>query len=136
VDSSLEGLAFEIFAAHGRGIEATMAYYDADAVHREYTNATEAGEYRGRDAIFEFFRAFTDEFSSVQLQPVEVRQLSEDTVLSVIRFIVRGRASGAATESTECWLTVFSGGLIVEQEAHPDRRAALASPLAAPRRVG
>ena len=117
--------AFE--AIGSRDIEALLRLYEPDAEFRPLTGTqVESGGYRGHDGI----RAYFEEVDTVwdQMLPhAEDLRSNGELVVAIGGCRVRGRESGAETDTAMAWVFRVRDGRIASHRAFPDAEEALAA---------
>jgi ketosteroid isomerase-like protein len=117
--------AFE--AIGNRDIDALLQLYDANAEFRPLTGTlVESGGYRGHDGI----RAYFQEVETVwdQMLPhADDLRCDGDVVVVTGGCMVRGRESGAETDSAMAWVFRVREGLIASHKAFPGEDEALSA---------
>ena len=115
-------------AAMNRGdIEGILEVCDPEVVWRDAINALFGGEttlYEGHDAVRELFRDLYDSFAAIDADYSDVRDLGEQ-VLGLGSLRMRGRESGAETESPVAALTEWSDGKVIRVLTYLDHTEAL-----------
>ena len=79
--------------------------------------------YRGHDGIRELFREFDELFEEIHAEYGEIRDLG-DRILAIGSIRMRGRGSGAATESPVATLSDFRDGKVIRIKTYLDPEAA------------
>ncbi len=85
----------------------------------------EAGTYRGRSDLLDYFRQFTGQFENFLFQVEHVLDAGEGTVLVTLQLQGRGGGSGAEFEARGGWVFFVEGGQVVRIRAYLDRAEAL-----------
>jgi ketosteroid isomerase-like protein len=68
---------------------------DPDVVWEDEAKMPDSRVYRGRDEVERYLSSFFRHWDELRWEPKEVRDVGEGQVLSYVRFIARGRVSGA-----------------------------------------
>ena len=84
----------------------------------------DAGVYRGHDGMRQMFREVDEEFSAVEVELSEVRDLGE-RFLAIGRFHVRGRESEAEVTSPLGAVADFADGKVLRVQTYLDHAEAL-----------
>ena len=82
----------------------------------------EATVYRGHEGIRVPFRDFDELFDKVHWEYAEIRDLG-DRVVGIGRFRMRGKGSGAETESPICSVVDFKNGKAIQVRTYLTRRS-------------
>ena len=73
-----------------------MEHFTDDVDYR----ADDTGPIHGKDALRAFFQDWVDTFDSFRMEPLELIDAGEDTVVAVERFGGRAKLSGVETDQT------------------------------------
>jgi ketosteroid isomerase-like protein len=115
-------------AAMNRGsIEEMLEVCDPEVVWRDAINVMFGGEatlYRGHDAVGKLFHDLYESFAAIDADYSDVRDLGEQ-VLGLGRIRMRGRESGAETESPVAALTTWRDGKVIRVLTYLDHTEAL-----------
>ena len=111
-------------ASNRRDIDALLETFDSAVVWRPEPGVllTGGGEvYPGHDGVREMFRGFYDVLDEIHVEYSEIRDLG-DQVVGIGRLRMRGKASGAATESPFACISDFKNGkvILVRTSLDPD----------------
>ena len=119
-------------AIRSRDVDALLRLYHPDGVFRPLTGTRiESGGYRGHDGI----RAYFDEVDEVwdQMTPyADDLRTHGDVVVAIGGCKVRGRESGAESDSPMAWVFRIREGRILSTHAFSDAGDALADAGMAP----
>ena len=114
-------------AGNRRDIEAMLDVLDPEV---EWHSALvmslegEAAVYRGHEGIREFFRALDELFDKLHADYPEIRDLG-DRVVGIGRISMRGKGSGAETESPIGTVVDFKNGKAIRVRTYLDLKDAL-----------
>jgi ketosteroid isomerase-like protein len=115
-----------IEAYNRREVEAFLAAFDPRVEWRAATTQAFGGKaavYRGHDGVRKFVREM-EEAVDARIEYLEARDAGERiVVIGSVR--VRGKTSGAATQSPIAWLAEFENGRVVRLTDYLDPQAAL-----------
>ena len=85
----------------------------------------EAGTYRGRAELLDYFRQFSGQFEQFLFEIEDVLDAGSGTVLVTLQLQGRGGGSGAAFEARAGWVFFVEEGQVVRIRAYLDRADAL-----------
>jgi ketosteroid isomerase-like protein len=114
------------FAKYNRGdVEGALEEWVADAVW-DWSNGRrfDAGVYRGRNEIREFWRQRRSAFEEVRFELVDVLELHNDRLIVENVAYLRGR-DGIEVEARSAWLIEFSDGEQTSLTLYQTKREAL-----------
>jgi ketosteroid isomerase-like protein len=109
-------------------IDGMLEVIDPDVAWRDAINAIFGGEatmYRGHNAVREVFRDLYGSFAEIDADYYDVRDLGDERVLGLGHLRMRGRESGAETESPVAAFTEWSNGKAVRVLTYLDHAEAL-----------
>lgn len=113
-------------AVSERDVTALLELTDPEVQWRSFFAALlERGEYRGHDALRQYFADLDDAFEVIRPEPVHMLDVG-DLVVAVGTVSYRGRASGVETEEAAGWVFTFENGKVVSWRAFRDPERALA----------
>jgi ketosteroid isomerase-like protein len=110
-----------------RDLEALLELYDEDVKIMPLTGTrVESGGYQGHEGAAQYLEEIEDVWE--QMHPyAEDLQVSGDTVVVIGGCRVRGRESGAETNTAMAWVIRLHEDRIVSTRAYPDAGAALSA---------
>jgi uncharacterized protein len=114
-------------AGNRRDVEALIEVLDPEVEwHSALLKALEgkAAMYRGHEGIREFFRDLDELFDMLHAEYPEIRDLG-DRVVGIGRIRMRGKGSGAETESPICSVVDFKNGKAIRVRTYLDPKEAL-----------
>jgi ketosteroid isomerase-like protein len=103
---------------------AATGFYADDVEFHENPRLPEAAVYRGRDAVFGYFRRFLEAFDDYSFDIEEIVDAGDHVVL-FNRQRARGRESHAEVEMRSAWVVGFREGMIVRITPYFERGEAL-----------
>jgi ketosteroid isomerase-like protein len=116
--------AFE--ALNRGGLDEALAYVDPEV---EFVPPDEALErpssFKGHEALRERWRTLMEPFEGLRLEPVEFIDVDDETVITVFRVGVRGRASEVPVEAEPAYVLALRDGKIMRMRAYLQRDQAL-----------
>ncbi len=108
------------------GVDAVLPYLDADVEWHPPAESMEPGIYRGHDGVRDYLGRLAEIFEEVHMEPLEVIDVDDEHVISVIRLIARDEHSAMEINADWAWLiTVGENGKGVHIETFTDRVQAL-----------
>jgi ketosteroid isomerase-like protein len=112
--------AFNAFARDG--FEEALAYVDPEVVFEPPDEAVESPTgFRGHDALRERWKTLMEPFQDAQFQPIEFIDVNDETVVTVFRLMVRGRASEVPVEAEPAYVLALRDGKILRMRAYLHR---------------
>ena len=116
--------AFE--ALNRGGLDEALAYVDSEAEFEPPDEALERpSSFKGHEALRERWRTLREPFGDVRLDPMEFIDVDDETVITVFRVRVRGRASEVPVEAEPAYVLAIRDGKIVRMRAYLQRVQAL-----------
>ena len=113
-------------ATNERDFGRAMSFYADDVELTAREPFLEAGHFKGREAVGDFFGDWFSAFErDARFDVQECRELPSGEVLLVAEHHARGRASGAEVRQTIVWVYDLEGGKITRVDGYPTRDAAL-----------
>ena len=107
------------------GIDALLEYMDADVEWHPPADSMEAGIYRGHDGVRDYLGRPAEIFEESRLEPLEVIDVDDERVISVIRVIGRSENFGEI-DADFAWLITFgANGKAIRVETFTNRAQAL-----------
>src|SRR4051794_592383 len=101
--------AFE--AIHHREMDVILSLFSADAYFMPMTGTrVETSGYSGHEGIREYFEEMADVWQEMHPYANEVREIGDNMVVVVGGCAVRGRGSGAPTDTPMGWLQKIERG--------------------------
>jgi ketosteroid isomerase-like protein len=116
--------AVEAFHEGGFGSEATLEFFDVDAVFEEPPEQPGPRVAHGRESVSRIFTQFDAAWEEHQTHPDEIRAIDDERVLLLSRDHFRGR-DGIELDQTSGTIFTLRGGKIVRMQAFWDRSKAL-----------
>jgi ketosteroid isomerase-like protein len=121
-------LAYEAFARGG--LDRWMEQFADDVDYRTVEGALDdVGQMHGRDALRTWLQDWIDTFDEFFLEPVELIEAGEDTVVAVERYSGRAKLSGVETDQMGAVVFTLRDGKIVRGREYPNREEALEAGL-------
>jgi ketosteroid isomerase-like protein len=116
-----------IFGAFNSGdLDAWIEYWTDDIDYRAAEGAPDDhGPIKGKDALRAFVQDWLDTFDDFKIEPVELIDAGEDTVISVMRISGRAKLSGVETDLTYAELSTLRDGKIARGRQYLTRDEAL-----------
>ena len=111
-EESVEAFKRGLEAGNRGDVEALLAELDPEVEWHSALHALLGGEqtvFRGHDGVREMFRDLNEAFGEIQLEISEIRDLG-DGLVAIGRTRVRGKASGAAAETSLALVTEVRNG--------------------------
>lgn len=116
--------AYKAFA-HG-GLDRFIGHWTDDLDHRSIEGAPDdRGPIHGKAAMREYVQDWIDTFDEFRIEPVELIDAGEDTVVAVLRFGGRAKLSGVETDSTFGVVFTIRHGKIARGREYATREEAL-----------
>jgi ketosteroid isomerase-like protein len=126
-DQNIELIRRSFEAIGNRDIEALLRLYQPDAVFRPLTGTlVESGGYRGHDGIRAYFEE-VDNVWEAMLPHADDMRSNGDLVVVIGGCVVRGRESGAETDTAMAWVFQVREGRIASHRAFPEAGEALSA---------
>jgi ketosteroid isomerase-like protein len=119
---NVEQVKRQVEASNRRDIEALLVDLDPDV---EWTPAFPVllgggtKVHRGRDGVREMFRGFYEALDEIHVEYSEIRDLG-DRVIAIGRIRIRGKTSGAATESPFALVSDVRNGKAIRVRTYLD----------------
>ena len=108
------------------GAEALLAYLDPEVEWHPPRESMEPGIYRGHAGVRDYLDRLAEVFNEEQrAEPVDVIDVDEERVISVIRVIGRSEKFGAEIDAEWAWLITVRDGKGIEVWTFTDRAQAL-----------
>ncbi len=117
--------AFE--AGNNRNLDAFLKELHSEVKWHPAMSALLGGSktvYRGHDGVRRWWREVTDELPEAEFEFPDIRDLG-DRVVALGRLRVRGRVSGAETETPFAYVVDLEDGTMVHVRAYRDHQEAL-----------
>lgn len=115
----------ETFARLRRG-ESVLDVLSPDVVW-EVSGGPDRGEYRGVDAVADYYRRYFGAWEEFRVEIQEIRELPDGRVFVVAIDSGRGKGSGAEVEMVVFQIWTLSEGKVVRWQGFPSRELALES---------
>jgi ketosteroid isomerase-like protein len=114
-------------AAFNRGdLDAWLEFWTDDIDYRAAEGAPDdPGPIQDKDALRAYVQDWRDTFDDFALEPVELNEAGEDTVVGVMKVSGRAKLSGVATDLTHAFLYTFRDGQIARGREYWTRDEAL-----------
>jgi ketosteroid isomerase-like protein len=110
---------------HG-GFDEALAYVDPEIEFEPPDEALERPKsFKGHDALRERWKLLLEPFEDVRLEPIEFIDVDDETVITVFRVRVRGRASEVPVEAEPAYVLAIRGGKILRMRAYLRKDEAL-----------
>ena len=107
------------------GVDALLQYLDADVEWHPPEESMEPGIYRGHDGVRDYVGRLAEIFDA-HVEPLEVIDVDDERVISVIRVVGRSKSSGMEINADWAWLiTVGSNRTGIRVETFTDKAQAL-----------
>ncbi len=117
-------IAYEAFARGG--LDRWIEQFADDVDYRTVEGAVDdVGPMHGRDALRKWLQDWIDTFDEFFIEPVELIEAGEDTVIAIERYGGRAKLSGVETEQTQAVVFTLRDGKIVRGRGYWDRAEAL-----------
>jgi ketosteroid isomerase-like protein len=115
------------FEAIGRwDIDALLALYDPDVEFLPLTGTrVESGGYRGHAGVREYFEEVAEVWEELHPHAEDVQTVGADHVLIVGACAVRGRGSGAESDSPMAWMLTLRDGKVIRHRGYRTGEEAL-----------
>jgi ketosteroid isomerase-like protein len=114
------------WAWNNGGMDALLRYMDADVEWHPPADSMEAGIYRGHDGVRDYLGRPAEIFEDARLEPLEVIDVDDQRVISVIRVIGRSENFGEI-DADFAWLITFGvNKKVIRVETFTHRAEALA----------
>jgi ketosteroid isomerase-like protein len=108
------------------GVDALLQYLDSDVEWHAPRESMEPGIYRGHDGVRDYFRRLGEMFDEPHAEPLEVIEVDDERVISVIRAIARNERSVVEITADWAWLiTVGANHKGIRVETFTDKAQAL-----------
>ena len=124
---NVEAFKRGVEAANRRDLEAALEEFDPEVEWHPGLLMSVEGEatvYRGHEGIRVLYRDFDELFDKVHWEYAEIRDLG-DRVVGIGRFRMRGKGSGAETETPVGSVVAFQNGKAVRVQTYLDPKEAL-----------
>jgi ketosteroid isomerase-like protein len=116
--------AYEAFARGG--LDRYMEQFADDVDYRTVEGAIDdVGPIHGKDAVRAWLQDWIDTFDEFFIEPVELIEAGEDTVVAVERYGGCAKLSRVETEQTQAVVLTLRDGKIVRGREYPNREEAL-----------
>ncbi len=123
---NVEAFKRAVEAANRGDVEAALEEFDPEVEWHPALVMSLEGEatvYRGHEGIRVLYRDFDELFDKVHWEYAEIRDLG-DRVVGIGRFRMRGKGSGAETETPVCSVVDFKDGKAIRVRTYLDRNEA------------
>jgi ketosteroid isomerase-like protein len=123
---NVEAVKRAVDAYNRRDVEALLEELDAEIEWYSGLPMVMSGNstvYRGHEGIRELFREFDELFAEIHAEYTEIQDLG-DRILAIGAIRMRGRESGAATESPLATVSDFRDGRAIRITSYLDPQAA------------
>jgi ketosteroid isomerase-like protein len=108
------------------GLDRFMEHFTDDVDYRAVEGAPDDfGPIHGKDAVRAWLQDWIDTFDEFWVEPVELIDAGEDTVVAVERFGGRAKLSGVETDQTEAIVYSIRGGKLARCREYATRHEAL-----------
>jgi|ERR1043166_5222530 ketosteroid isomerase-like protein len=123
-DVAVVEAAYETFARGG--LDRFLEHWTDDLDHRSIEGAPDdRGPIQGKDEMRAYVQDWIDTFDGFRIEPVELIDAGEDTVVAVVRFGGRAKLSGIETDQTMGVVFTIRGGKIARGREYATRDQAL-----------
>jgi ketosteroid isomerase-like protein len=109
------------------GLEGLMPFLDEEIEWRNPEDSPIAGVWHGHTGVREWFKQATEAFGEMTFAPDEFREASEDRVLVLLHFGLRGAGSGVQMDVPFAHLIDIKAGHVTALRMYSDQRKALAA---------
>jgi ketosteroid isomerase-like protein len=110
------------------GVDALVQYLDADVEWHPPPESMEPGIYRGHDGVRDYLGRLAEIFEEQRVKPLEVIDVDDDHVISIVRVIGRSVYSGIEINADWAWLiTLGANKKGVRVKTFTDKAQALAA---------
>ena len=116
-------VAYEAFARGG--LDRYMEHFTDDVVYLRRGCSRRPGPIHGKDAVRAWLQDWIDMFDGYWMEPVELIDAGEDTVVAVERFGGRAKLSGVETDQIIGDVITIRNGKIARGHEYPTREQAL-----------
>jgi ketosteroid isomerase-like protein len=126
-EENVEAVKRAVEAGNRRDVEAFLEELDPQVEWHPALLASVAGGaavYQGYEGVREFFRDMDEAFVQIQIEFAEIRDLG-DRIVAIGRICMRGKASGATTESSLGYVIDFKNGKVIGARTYLDVEQAL-----------
>jgi len=108
------------------GVDAVLPFLDADVEWHPPAESMEPGIYRGHEGVRDYLGRLAEVFEEVHMEPLEVIDVDNEHVISVVRLIARSENSGMEINADWAWLiTVGANKKGMRVETFTDKAQAL-----------
>ncbi len=116
--------AYEAFARGG--LDRFMGHFTDDVDYRAFEGAPDdRGPMHGKNAVRAWLQDWIDMFEEFTMQPVELVDLGDNTLVVAERYGGRAKLSGVDTDSTVWTVLTIRDGKIARGREFPSREQAL-----------
>jgi ketosteroid isomerase-like protein len=116
--------AFE--ALNRGGFDEALAYVDPEVEFEPPDEALERpSSFKGHEALRERWETLLEPFEGLRLEPVEFIDVDDETVITVFRIRVRGRASEVPVEAEPAYMLAIRDGKVMRMQAYLQKDQAL-----------
>ena len=119
---NVEAVKRAVEAGNRRDVEAFLEELDPQVEWHPALLASLAGRaavYQGYEGVREFFRDMDEAFTQIQIEFEEIRDLG-DRIVAIGQLCMRGKGSGAMTESALGYVIDFKNGKIIGARTYLD----------------
>jgi ketosteroid isomerase-like protein len=107
------------------GAEAVLSYLDPEVEWHPPRESMEPGTYRGHAGVREYLGRLGEVFPEARIESVDVIDVDEERVISVIRVIARSEKFGTEIDAKWAWLIKVRDGKDIEVRTFTDRAQGL-----------
>jgi ketosteroid isomerase-like protein len=107
------------------GAEAVLSYLDPEVEWHPPRESMEPGTYRGHAGVREYLGRLGEVFPEARIESVDVIDVNEERVISVIRVIARSEKFGTEIDAKWAWLIKVRDGKGIEVRTFTDRAQGL-----------
>jgi ketosteroid isomerase-like protein len=114
------------YEAFNRGdLDAVLELFDPAVELGVLEDSLISGEFHGHEGFRELLAENSEMFAAYRNEPEEIVEVSERSIVVVVRSLARGRISGAAVEGRLAHLWTIRDGRVIRFQAFSTREAAL-----------
>jgi ketosteroid isomerase-like protein len=107
------------------GVDALLEYLDPDVEWHPPADSMEAGVYRGHDGVRDYLSRPVEIFEEARVEPLEVIDVDDHRVISVIRVIARSENFGEIDAELAWLVTLGANRKVIRVETFTGRAQAL-----------
>ena len=115
--------AYEAFQRDG--VDGILPFLDEEIEWRNPEDSPIAGVWHGRQGVRDWFRQASEAFGVMTFTPDEFREVSDDTILVLLRFGLSGAESGVQMDVPFAHLIHMRAGRVTGLRMYSDQQKAL-----------